>query len=284
MKISCVMCVYNTKESYLREAIESILNQTFADFELIIVDDGSNHSHVKETILSYKDERIKYLYQENAGISNARNFGNQYAQGEYVAVMDSDDIALPNRFEEEVRYLDEHPNISAVGGWMEVFPKKSMVYAPETPCILDCLLDSPMAHSTLMWRRCDFEAKKLSYNPRYLIAQDFDMWARALMSGLQFHNIQKSLVKYRVENQGISTIKKGRLMQEHNEIKENVIQFLTRGNNQYGKELKKMIQSITKKMIYFPKIPLIEIRKKREYTRYRLFGVIPLFKKRNPLI
>ena len=280
MKLSCVMCAYNTDEHHLRNAIESILNQTFSDFELIIVDDGSTLKHVKDTILSYKDKRIKYLYQENAGISKARNFGNLHAQGEYIAVMDSDDIALPNRFEEEVSYLDNHLDVSAVGSWMEAFPKKSILYCPENPCILDCLIGCPMCHSSLMWRKADFEAKNLTYNSDYLTSQDFELWSQALMSGLKFHNIQKILVKYRIENQGISSIKKERLKEETVKIKENIAQFLSRGNNQYEKELNKMAHSIQKKVIYFPKIPLIEIREKRNYIRYRLFGIIPIFKKK----
>lgn len=89
-KISVIIPVYNTKEEYLRESIESIINQSFIDFEIVIVDDGSTNN-AKEVIFSYKDERIKYFYQENQGLGGARNTGIRQAQGEYILFLDSDD-------------------------------------------------------------------------------------------------------------------------------------------------------------------------------------------------
>ena len=106
------MPVYNTKESYLREAIESILNQTFESFELLIVDDGST-TDVESIVKSYKDPRIKfYKNEKNLGISLETNRLLDVAQGEYLAIMDSDDIALHCRFEKEVEYLESHPEVS----------------------------------------------------------------------------------------------------------------------------------------------------------------------------
>lgn len=99
--ISVVMTVYNTKEEYLREAIESILNQTYKNFEFIIIDDGSD-DYCEQVVMSYQDVRIRYYKQDNKGISAARNYGTKLANGEYIAVMDSDDISLPERFEKEL--------------------------------------------------------------------------------------------------------------------------------------------------------------------------------------
>ena len=101
-KISVIMTVYNTEEKYLREAIESVLNQTFSDFEFIIVDDGSTNNAV-EVVKSYRDERIKLVLNgKNLGMAKSSNIGLEMAQGEYIARMDSDDISLPERFEKQV--------------------------------------------------------------------------------------------------------------------------------------------------------------------------------------
>ena len=110
------MPVYNTKEEYLREAIESILNQTFTDFEFIIVNDGSTNN-AEDVILSYKDERIVYIKQENQGVSIASNNGWNKAKGEYIARMDSDDVSFPDRLEKQIQFLEDNPEYSLVGGW-----------------------------------------------------------------------------------------------------------------------------------------------------------------------
>ncbi len=110
-KISVVMPVYNTKEEWLREAIESILNQSYKDFEFIIIDDGSDKS-IEPIVNSYNDARIVLIRQENLGIAKSLNYGFKISKGEYIARMDSDDISLPERFEKQVNFLDKNPQIS----------------------------------------------------------------------------------------------------------------------------------------------------------------------------
>lgn len=99
--ISVLLPVYNTKEEYLRECIESILNQTFSNFELLILNDGSTNN-VEDVILSYKDSRIKYYKQENLGITSARNKLLTLAKGKYIAIADHDDISTPDRLEKRI--------------------------------------------------------------------------------------------------------------------------------------------------------------------------------------
>ena len=113
-KISVLMPVYNTKEEFLRTAIESILNQTYSNFEFIIINDGSTNN-AEDVILSYKDERIVYLKQENKGIVSALNNGWDKASGEYIARMDSDDISLSERFEKQIEFLENNSEYSLVG-------------------------------------------------------------------------------------------------------------------------------------------------------------------------
>ena len=105
------MPVYNTDNTILRQKIESILNQTFTDFEFLIVNDCSSDENVEKIVLEYqqKDNRMKYFMNEkNLGISGTRNKLIDLSQGEYLAVMDHDDISLPNRFEKQVEFLDKN--------------------------------------------------------------------------------------------------------------------------------------------------------------------------------
>ncbi|MBH0228847.1 glycosyltransferase [Halobacillus yeomjeoni] len=109
MKVSCILPVYNG-DLYLKRTLESILNQTFTDFELIIVDDGST-DRTNEIIHSFKDPRIKYIKQEQSGKSNARNRGIQSSCGEFLVFHDADDVSMPNRFSILHRHLEDHPDV-----------------------------------------------------------------------------------------------------------------------------------------------------------------------------
>ena len=280
MKISCIMCVYNTKESDLKQAIESILNQTFSDFELVVVDDGSTQPHVKSTIQSYKDKRIKYYYKENQGkIAYARNFGLSKCRGEYIAVMDSDDISLPNRFEKQVCFLEAHPDISCVSGLLETFPEKQIWEYPQHPTLWHCLKDSPIPHAVAMWRRKDFEKFGLTYPTDYIIGEDFCLWCQALKCGLKFYNIQEILYKYRRENQGITTrISQKQINRDVLKIKEKTIEFLANENLN--------VQSFLRKLFLFPQhyqyrflgIPILNVFIDKNVKKYYLFKIIPIVK------
>ena len=109
VKVSVLMPVYKTNEKFLREAIESILGQTFSDFEFLILDDCPEDDR-ESIVKSYDDKRIKYIKNEkNLGITPSRNKLIDMAEGEYLAVFDHDDISLPERFQKQVEFLDNHP-------------------------------------------------------------------------------------------------------------------------------------------------------------------------------
>lgn len=206
-KISVIMPVYNTKEESLREAIESILNQTYTDFELILINDGSTRQECEDVIKSYTDERIRYIKQENQGAAGSRNNGIKQAVGEYIAIMDSDDIAYPNRFEEEVKFLDEHQDYAIVGSWAEIFPKKRLLKVVEEPRILDFIRECNFVHSTVMYRRKLFAENGYTYDLKKPPTEDYDLWCR-IITKEKAYNIQKPLIKYRLEGQGISSTNK----------------------------------------------------------------------------
>lgn len=193
-KISVIMTVYNTPEEWLREAIASILNQTYSDFEFIIINDGSTNN-AEDVILSYTDERIKYIKQDNQGIANAANRGLSIARGEYIARMDSDDISDKFRFEKQISYLDKHSEISVLGTNYERFPKVKIVKMPKNPKYLDFVRCCSIANPTVMFRRLDFEKYNLRYNPEYK-CEDYELWSRAIKF-LKFANLDDVLLKYR---------------------------------------------------------------------------------------
>ena len=117
-KVTVVIPVYN-REKYVCEAIESVLDQTFADFELLVIDDGST-DRSREAVQSYHDPRIRLMSNEkNEGIPKTRNKGIGLARGEYLAFLDSDDRAYPERLAKQVAFLDRHPDYAAVGAWID---------------------------------------------------------------------------------------------------------------------------------------------------------------------
>lgn len=157
IKISVVMPAYNA-EKYIGQAIESILNQTYSNFEFIIINDGSNDK-TKEVILSYKDDRIIYLENErNFGIVVTLNKGLEKANGEYIARMDADDIAEPNRFEKQIKYLDKNIEIGVLGSGICTFgenieSKKRLFTTNADQLKAELIFSSCIAHPTVMIRK-----------------------------------------------------------------------------------------------------------------------------------
>ena len=200
-KISVVMPVYNTKEEWLREAIESILNQTYKDFEFIIIDDGSDVP-IEPIVNSYDDDRIVFVRQNNKGIARSLNYGFKIAKGEYIARMDADDISMPERFEKQVAFLNNNPNVSVLGTWFEYFPEKSIVKHPQKPKYLDFMKNCCIAHPSIMLRKSDFEQFNLSYDYNYK-CEDYELWSRAVRV-LNFENLQDVLLKYRIHSSNAS--------------------------------------------------------------------------------
>lgn len=195
--ISVVMPVYNG-EKYLKESIESILNQTFTDFEFIIVNDGSTDK-TEEIVLSYDDDRIRYVKNEtNLQIVKTLNKGIALAKGKYIARMDADDISLPERFAKQVAFMDDNKDIDVCGCHLKVFGKQSFIQKyPVThekikPTLLFyCALPHP---GVLI--RCGF-FKNQAYNLEYQKAEDYHLWASNMMAR-KYANIPEVLVHYRI--------------------------------------------------------------------------------------
>ncbi len=178
MSVSVLMPVYNTKYDFLRQAIESILSQTYEDFELIIINDAST-DRTEDVILSYKDNRIKYYKNErNLKLIATLNKGLDLCNGKYIARLDSDDYCASERLEKQVQYMETHPEIGVLGTLFEFVPEhvREIVNVEDIPlCIRyipGCLL-----HSSAMMRKSVLTDNKLYYNSDCLHAEDFKMWS-----------------------------------------------------------------------------------------------------------
>lgn len=179
-KVSVVIATYNAAP-FLGDAIESILNQTFRDLELIIVDDGST-DETPQILDRYSDRRIIRLRNEtNQGVARARNRGNMVSRGQYLAVQDADDLSTPDRIEKQVAFLDAHPEIGLVGSQGVLFGEGSRtdLRVPLHDTEIQTLLlgENCLLHSSLMMRREVFEAVD-GYDETFVAAPDYDLVLR----------------------------------------------------------------------------------------------------------
>lgn len=209
-RISVLMPVYNTA-AFLKEAVDSILNQTFKDFELIVLNDCSPDNS-EEILDTYADDRIvRYRGQQNVGLANILNVGIRMARGELIARMDSDDISLPQRFEKQVHYLDTHPHIDLVSAGMKRFGDSNEVisYRSDIEEVkFAALAYSPVLHSSSVWRKDRFLNKDLFYRQEMVPCEDFDLWTRALAQGLALVNIPEVLYLYRTHSAQVTKVNK----------------------------------------------------------------------------
>lgn len=245
-EISVLMPVYNTKEEFLREAVESILNQTFADFELIIVDDGSEND-IETIVKSYNDDRIRfYKNEKNLGVARTRNRLMDLAEGKYAAFQDSDDIAFPERLEKQAKFLNEHSEISAVGSLLECFPHKKIFPMPENPKVIELLSGIVISQPTAMLRLEDFRKYKLYYNPDLRTAEDYEFFSRA-MTNLRFYNIQEPLIKYRMSQNSLYHRTNRQAYKIEKEIKAKLLNYLTDNVVLQKKIMKAITDNLKKK-------------------------------------
>lgn len=202
-KISVIMSVYNGMP-YLEEATESVLNQTYKNFEFIIVDDASTDQSWKY-LKSIKDKRIKLIKnKKNLGLAASLNIALRQAQGDYVARMDADDVSLPNRFEEQVKFLLKNPSIDLCGTWVDLINEHGTIIGekkfPTDPQKLKKAITwyAPVVHPTYFGRKFFFE-KIGGYNIDYDFAEDYDLLSRA-RAKFRITNVPKKLLLWRLQN------------------------------------------------------------------------------------
>lgn len=204
-KVSVIMPVYN-RERYVADAVNSILTQLFSDFEFIIVDDGSTDSTF-DILKSFNDKRIKLVRKKtNAGNYAARNEGMDIATGKYICVMDSDDIALPNRIQKQYNFMENNTQYGLCGSFVQVVNSDEIITAPKNYDEIKVWTMSNIMfrHPTVFIRVKFLKKYNLRYNDSYRYAGDYDFLVKAALL-FPVTNIQEVLLKYRRHPEQIST-------------------------------------------------------------------------------
>ncbi len=207
-KVSVIMSVHNCEE-YLTESIESILNQTFKDFEFIIINDGST-DNTAEILENYNDSRIRLYTQKNMGLTKSLNKAIGLSKGRYIARMDADDVALPERLQKQLDFLELHPDIGMIGTYNLVIDGQGKVIEKKVYPVSDNELRkaliryNPFLHASVMIRREVLEVVGF-YNENKRRGQDYELWFR-IANQFKFANIPEILMLQRWRYDNISLL------------------------------------------------------------------------------
>lgn len=220
VKVSVIMGIYNSDRNKLSQAIDSILNQTFDDFEFIICDDGSTNDIVNYLKKNYTDYRLKIIQNnKNSGLAYSLNHCLNEARGGYIARMDDDDISERTRLEKQVMFLDNHPEYGIVGTaiWLSddsgVWGEK---FFSEKPCKEDLLFGVVHAHPTIMVRKEVYDSVG-GYRsiPKTRRTEDYDLYLRIYATGVKGYNLQEKLFYY---TQSMQTLGKRKFKHRIDEV------------------------------------------------------------------
>lgn len=225
VKVSVVMPAYNA-EKYIDESIKSILNQSYNNFEFIIINDGST-DRTKDIILSYSDKRIVYLENEkNSGIVITLNRGLEKANGKYIARMDADDIAAKTRLAKQVAYMEKNEDVGVLGTGVRLFgeniQEEGRVFTRNSEQLkAELIFNSCVAHPTVMIRSSVLKDNQLKYNSEYAGAEDYLLWWE-IAKVSKIATLSDALVKYRIHSTQVTKTKDERyykMMQKLMEIR-----------------------------------------------------------------
>lgn len=221
-KVSIVLPAYNG-ERFIESAILSILNQTYSNFELIIINDGSTDKTTEIINLFLFDQRIIFIDNvENLGLSASLNLGIKHASGKYIVRMDQDDISLYNRIEVQVNYLEKNSDYLGIGSWAKIIDENENIIGYHKHSVdhntigMDLRFKNPFVHSSMCIRASVFKNYNLRYseNVKYSPPEDFDLWSRMWYIG-KLGNIPQVLILYRHHSEGMS---KSKFLNRHSEI------------------------------------------------------------------
>ncbi|WP_369765626.1 glycosyltransferase family 2 protein [Flavobacterium sp. WC2429] len=225
-KISVIMPIYNC-ELYIKGAIDSILDQTYNNFELLIIDDASTDKTI-ELVKGYFDVRINLIEKPiNTGLTNSLNHGLKIAKGKYIARMDGDDISHPERFAKQVSFLEGNKEIILCGSWFAIVGSDRIIKLPEyhDEIKLAFLKGNCIAHPSVMMRKKALDKFSIVYDVSKEPAEDYDLWVRLMLNG-RLHNLQEVLLDYRIHNNQVSQKQDIKQKQKVFEIKCNLFNLL----------------------------------------------------------
>lgn len=202
-KVTVLMAEYNTKKEQLKQAIESILNQTYDNLEFIIIDDCSNEENIK-LIESYEDNRIRLIRNgKNLGLAASLNKGIELATTNYIIRMDTDDIAKIDRIEKQVKFAENNPQYSIISGRANFFDDKGIYYTtPKRGEVNknDFIKGTPFVHPTMLLKKEDIE--KIGGYPLYRRCQDYAMAMSMYANGFKGYIMDDILIDYRMDTDG----------------------------------------------------------------------------------
>lgn len=275
-KVSVLMPVFNSNTLYLRKAIESILSQTYEDFEFIILNDASTNVELEKIILSYDDPRIVYIKNnENKGISFSRNRLIEESNGTFWATMDHDDISAPDRLEKQVNFLEKHPNVDVVGCWMQFINQNTIEKYP--------IFDEEIQKELLVWcsvsppvmvRKSTLQKLNAKYDSRYFPAEDYALWC-SLIGKVVFANIPEVLFFYRMHEMNTTSLKLDRMKYMTRVIQEEIRNL----HPLLWKRILEQSKTISRIKL-FGVIPLLKIERQNDRKKYSIFDKIPFFSSR----
>lgn len=207
--VSVIMPAYNA-ELYIGEAIESVVNQTFQNWELIIINDGSTDGTLNQ-IKRFKNSKIRLYESVNRGQAYQLNYGISISKGNFIAIAHADDISLPTRLEKQVAFLAQNLSIGVCGSAIKLFgafTEKAVSY-PTDPslCYQELFFGNPLAHPAIMINALILKESKLEYDDSYQAAEDYNLWIR-LCYFTKLSNLSEILVHYRIHQNQISQLKK----------------------------------------------------------------------------
>ena len=273
MRVSVLTPIYKTDERFLRAAIESVLGQTFADFEFLLLDDCPEDS--RETVVrSYDDKRIVYLKNErNLGISASRNRLIDLAKGEYLAVFDHDDVCRPERLAKEVAYLDAHPECGVVSSWTRLTFNGSINTYPEDDHEIKLRMMDVCAlwHPASMIRKSVLAEHDIRYEAECSPVEDYMLWMK-LIPHTVFHNLQEVMIDYRWHGSNTSVVRKRELDAQDLRCKAWAKVNLPELYAEYE------ISRQTEWRMRLFGVPLMKVTSDSREAQVRLFGRIPLLR------
>ena len=204
-RVTVLMPAYNAA-AFLPAAVESILQQSFTDFEFLIIDDGSTDESVA-VIETFRDKRIRLVRNDiNLGLTASLNRGLELARGAYVARMDADDISLPDRLQRQVAFMDANAEVAVCGSWLEAFDGRlKILWSPplaDEEIKANLFFESVIYHPTVMMRQPAFSDLPIRYDGDYPHAEDYELWCR-LSRFRRFANIGAVLLQYRLHEQSV---------------------------------------------------------------------------------
>lgn len=256
------MPLYN-EGSFIRESLQSVLDQTYSDFECIIIDDCSTDDTL-DKIESFDDPRIRLIKKEvNSGYTTSLNLGILEARGRYIARMDGDDYCYPERFEKQVAFLEENLDYVLCGSQYMRFDDQKAFVLPEEDTEIKTMLihGNQIIHPSVMMRRSVLIDNGIIYNVEKEPAEDYDLWARLLPFG-KLKNLKEPLIKYRVHTGQISN-RASQLQKEHDHDTRLIMySYLDLAIDEKEKRLIKRLYSINEKLKWSDSIEFILFQKK----------------------